>query len=198
MMTLGFFFYRKNDYTFIVSLSGFITMVIAYLALSPSMFTNIYSYVFIFAVLSTGLIIETLKGNKVIFIALVVFVIIVVLANISAYLTLTFKTHDPGIKAKSTRIISLIPNESKVMTSGVLWFFAPERDFKVWDYYRRNPDSISKSDFYVMTTRNSEFEEHKLLDSILLIKSHGIDTLITEESKLFGRIDLMKFSFKPE
>ncbi|GEM_PF-5815844 len=196
MMALGLFFYKRDNNTFVVSLSGFITLIIAYLALSQSMFTNIYSYVFIFAALSTGLIVESLKRNKIISRLLSVFIIVVVLVNIIAFLMLTYRSYDPEIKSKAVRITSLIPNGSKTMTSGVLWFFAPERDFKAWDFYRKNPEPVSRGDFFVMTSGNSEIEEHLLLDSLLRINSHAIDTVITEESKMFGRIDLMRFSFK--
>jgi hypothetical protein len=191
----GLFFIKKNKNVFFVSLCGIITLFLAYSLLSSSMFVNIFIYAFIFSVLSLSLILETVKEEKFLYKTVGIFAAMVIFVNLAAFGLFTYSKYDPNINVKMKKISSLIPQNSNVITSAAFWFIEPEKVFKEWGYYK-NKKELRNNNFFVITVDYYKNEDKETVNSIISEGNHSPDTLMTTYSKIYGQINLIKFSIK--
>ncbi len=198
ILTAGLFFARKNRNVFNLSLLGFLSIIIAYVTLSPTMFSNTFAYFFIFSTLALPIMLGSIKANKYIYYSAVVFIALTVILNIAAYSVLTYKSFDPSIGRKNKKIVSLIPNGAKIVSGPSFWFIDPAKEIRDWGYYYKDPAQIQTDEFYVITYETDKTEKRQLIDSIACNNTHTIDTLLRINSKTYGKTDLIKLSLKKQ
>jgi len=200
ILLIGLFYYRKNKMVFLLSLCGIISMLFALFTISALAFQFVYVYIFLFSALALPLILEMLKDKKTIRRVAEIIVIFVVLLNIAAFAIFSRENYDPSINKKAKEICSLIPPNSTVVTAPSFWFFAPERDFKAWEYYKSRNERITEKVFYIINS--DKFSEINESDgnSIVLFKyekeNYKADTLVSTYSKIYGNINLLRLTAK--
>jgi hypothetical protein len=194
----GLFMWKKDKNLFGLSLCGLASLFIAFIFLAPPGFIYVFPYAFIFSVLILSVLLKTYDNKSIAGKAISAIVIVIVLLNIIAYITLSRKTYDSNIGTKMKEIAAMIPDNSITVSVPPFWFISPEKNFKTARYFRDRNINLSDKDFYLINC--DKFENDIMASSSSLASldtnssSRKIDTLLIKNSSIYGNIYLMKYS----
>lgn len=200
LLFTGLFYKNKNKLIFILSLSSFASLFVALVFLSPSGFIYVYPYVFLFSALILSLMLKQYAGSGLKYNIILIAVVSIVIFNIVAYVVLTKKTLDFGMKNNIKEIEQLIPEKSLVVSEAPFWFIAPEKEIKTLRYFKEKNISLKDKNFYILNSDKFSKEFRSDSNSIAFLDvpfyNYKIDTLIVKSSVNYGNIYLIRYTGK--
>jgi len=198
LIITGLFMKKKNKTIFGLSICGMLSLGIAFLFLSPPGFIYVYPYVFLFPVIILSVMLKTYSLKSLTGKIISVFVIIVVLLNLAAYITLTKKTYDANIGLKMKEIAALIPENAITVSEPPFWFISPEKNFKTARYFKDRKIDLKDKEFYIINCDKFTSEISADSSSLAYLDSYNsfrkIDTLLIKNSNIYGNIYLIRHS----
>lgn len=196
----GLFFVKRNKKIFGMSVCGILSLCIAFVFLSDSGFMYVFPYIFIFSPLVLAMLLKSFGAKSFLGKIVIVFTVLVIVLNLVGYVLHSKNTYDPGINKKTKEINAMLPENSLIISEAPYWFISPPKSIKSPSYLYNKKMTLEDKDFYIISC--DKFMKDYTKNPISLChlntynENHNIDTLLIKESKIYGKMYLVKYTKK--